>query len=392
MRVSHVGACRQAEWSSRMDNGHMQRIVSGALLGIFSLVGRPTLHAQEHTVIPDRVSCESCTIRVSRVVTLGDTIGPGLVGEFGYVWRSPEEEYFVSSNARPGTVLVFNENGLFLRSFGRKGEGPGEFVFPVPFSSFGDSLWVFDVGRPRLTLVLPDAIETYRIPFLPTEAISIESGFHVLTAFARSPEFIGIPIHTFDRAGGRLVHSFGNDRGLLVPANPLGHMRHVAASGRDRIWASAYNHYRVEEWTASGELLRSFDREAPWFQPWQQHEGPARVAEPHPVLMGTRPGDGGLLWTFHRVADAEWAPQEPGEVGWEGHVRTTALQKESLYDTAIEVIDTARGMVVSRIRVSENILGLAGPDSFFTYEETGPGYPRYVVWRVTLDGYDSASR
>ena len=54
-------------------------------------------------------------------------------------------------------LLMFGRDGEFLRSIGRRGEGPGEFVDPIELGVVdGDSIVVWDWGLGRLMLFGPD--------------------------------------------------------------------------------------------------------------------------------------------------------------------------------------------------------------------------------------------
>jgi hypothetical protein len=59
-------------------------------------------------------------------------------------------------NAGSREVRVFDPDGVHLRSFGRRGEGPEEFEAPVLVGEVGDTLLVVDPAQHRLTLVRPD--------------------------------------------------------------------------------------------------------------------------------------------------------------------------------------------------------------------------------------------
>lgn len=55
-----------------------------------------------------------------------------------------------------GTLLFYGATGRRLGAFGRRGEGPGEFRYPVRGGWVGDTLWVADGALRRITLVGPD--------------------------------------------------------------------------------------------------------------------------------------------------------------------------------------------------------------------------------------------
>jgi hypothetical protein len=53
---------------------------------------------------------------------------------------------------REQQIRVYSPNGRFLRSIGRKGQGPGEFMWPLGLGWKGDTLWVRDVELGRVYL------------------------------------------------------------------------------------------------------------------------------------------------------------------------------------------------------------------------------------------------
>ena len=53
-------------------------------------------------------------------------------------------------------IAVDRRSGRVLRSFGREGDGPGEFRSPVSFATEGDGLAVLDVGLNRVTWLASD--------------------------------------------------------------------------------------------------------------------------------------------------------------------------------------------------------------------------------------------
>src|SRR5690554_2408154 len=51
-------------------------------------------------------------------------------------------------------ILRYDENGGFIRSYGREGGGPGELRFPISLAlGPGDSLWVADMMNRRITIL-----------------------------------------------------------------------------------------------------------------------------------------------------------------------------------------------------------------------------------------------
>ena len=336
----------------------------------------------QEILIPDRISCPECRISVSRIAAVGDSTGSGILGEYGSLRRFSDGHYFVQTGVQPGTILVFGPDGRYLKSIGRRGEGPGEYTSPHVFDVRGDSLWVFDVTG-RITMVFPGEVQTRNVPFAPFDAIRFGNGLHVYATVARIPQLIGIPFHVFDEASGTIVRSFGNPSGTYDPLDPYNAHRSIAPAGEREFWAGHSNRYVIEKWTVDGERVLRIERDAPWFKPWQGNVQPARIAAPPPILHGVREDSAGILWVFHRVADRDWAPQPPAEVRG-SETRTSMKQTNELWDTLIEAIDLRSGRVLGRVRFPQYVVGLAGENMFYTYQEVGAGHPQYVVWRVSL--------
>lgn len=66
-------------------------------------------------------------------------------------------------DAGHGEVRVFDPEGRYLRSYGRRGDGPGELQFPTGLWVLGDTLLVSDVQLGRVTLFGPEGgvLETW---------------------------------------------------------------------------------------------------------------------------------------------------------------------------------------------------------------------------------------
>ena len=91
-------------------------------------VGFIPLSGQDTVVVSGEVSCDICRITWDTVATIGGLDGPGVdvvtwesrvaVDRLSRVLISV---YFIPE------VSVFDSKGTFLRTFGRSGEGPGEY-------------------------------------------------------------------------------------------------------------------------------------------------------------------------------------------------------------------------------------------------------------------------
>ncbi|HEX6049946.1 MAG TPA: 6-bladed beta-propeller [Gemmatimonadaceae bacterium] len=70
-------------------------------------------------------------------------------------------------DASTSQVLIFSAAGKRIATFGRRGQGPGEFGRTVTGGWLADTLWIYDVGLRRFTLVGPDNSLLRVQPFQP---------------------------------------------------------------------------------------------------------------------------------------------------------------------------------------------------------------------------------
>lgn len=74
--------------------------------------------------------------------------------EFGRLTRAVwmEDGTIAALDDRPEAVHLFDSTGLWLRSLGRRGDGPGEFRFASTLSALGDSLYLYSRTQGRLSV------------------------------------------------------------------------------------------------------------------------------------------------------------------------------------------------------------------------------------------------
>ena len=81
--------------------------------------------------------------------TLTDTGSPNEFGGVSSVALGPGEEVYVA-DARNREIRVFSLDGSHRRTFGREGEGPGEFQGLQSLAWAGDRLLTFDPAQARI--------------------------------------------------------------------------------------------------------------------------------------------------------------------------------------------------------------------------------------------------
>lgn len=69
----------------------------------------------------------------------------------GDMWVAPDGEIWVAER-QADEIRVYGQTGELLRTYGRSGDGPGEFQYIYAFGLVGDTLWVSDSQLRRTTL------------------------------------------------------------------------------------------------------------------------------------------------------------------------------------------------------------------------------------------------
>ncbi len=151
---------------------------------------------------------------------------------------------FYSANARgyDAVISVWNPEGEYLTSFGREGEGPGEFTVRGMLSLYLDGrnqLHVRDGGLSWSALAADD----YRS--------DRSNYFRVLR-----------PDGTLDRSFGPVEQKLAGNPGARLS-------RLISYEGGETFWAGPrfgdQDGYVVEEWGTDGELRRTLHRPASWY-------------------------------------------------------------------------------------------------------------------------------
>jgi hypothetical protein len=105
-----------------------------------------------------------------RIVSNESSIGTSLTAVSPGSLVHPDGRIF-TLHMREAVVRVFDANGRFLQTFGRAGDGPGEFRMPFVMGMVGDSIWVFDAGRRHYDIFGPDL--AYKARFLMPRGANI---------------------------------------------------------------------------------------------------------------------------------------------------------------------------------------------------------------------------
>ncbi len=333
-----------------------------------------------------RISSEPrlCEIVLDEVLRLGALDDPGTIGFPAPITRVESGDFVVASLQNGPEMLVYDSRGRYRESFGRSGEGPGEFMEPgfgmlrpLP----GGGVLVLDPLRRRITrLSATWAFEssTDLGGILATNVMRLASGSgYVLAGWGRTEESERTEITRVIDLDGDVVETIAvvptADRMRSFFFSPL------ATDGEGRVWRALPTEYAVEAWDPAGPgVVVRLEGRPDWFTPGPPAEGYPEEAPAASVIDGLR-YEGGLLWITTIVADDNWREAVADPVPF------VPLELNGMMDGVVEVIDVRTGQLVART-VRDEVLRWTGDKSLlYSIREDGL-VPQAVLFEPSLVG------
>jgi hypothetical protein len=344
------------------------------LASFLGLVSR--IDAQTHQVVTGSASCRNCVIELRRERTLGGDRGPAALGEIADVVVLASGSYAITHGGEPESVSIFSEAGQFVRSVGRAGSGPGEFRYALYVRPRGDGLLVID---PRSTIALTG--EVLGAPIL------LDNGHLAVNALVRTQDRVGLLVHMVDTAGGIVRSIAPHPGGFRFDLPGETYFRSLAPTTRGSVWVAGRTRYLLDEYSAAGDLLRTFERAVDWFP--AHTAGDARLDPKRPKqprLIGIREDERGRIWTVTRTASVNWSrvlkPRQGVVSPMEQSYSFESL--DQLYDTVVEVIDGRTGQLLASRRFDAAHGHFIGGSKVVSYGENANGDALVHVWSLQL--------
>jgi hypothetical protein len=288
--------------------------------------------------------------------------------------------FVVAPTYNPGEIVMYSPAGVPIRSFGRSGQGPGEFeriqkIWVGP----GDTVHVFEANRH--TVLAPGLASLVRVEMLPVNPqylAFLNDGRMVAQGMVEDARGIGQPLQLMG-SGGEVTKSFGGE----APWNPREiylTLRAIAPASFNRLWSALIPAYRIELWNSDGSRERTLVRDADWFRPWNTRDlrQPMEALE-RPRLSSIAEDARGRLWVNVSVADENYEVLHGPEISEKGQ------DPDVMFDTILEVLDPRSGRVIAHARHDWMIGGFIGRDPLVTTtREDAIGNILIDVWRVVL--------
>lgn len=377
---------RAVDWTVRRPAAELDSLLSlASTTGLLSLrialavliLGAP----QKGSAQQDEPTCARCRIELRRVVAIGDN-NRGLVGEHVSTVEL-DGRYYVSTVASPDRIQVFDSDGSFLNYIGRRGEGPGEFLFIQDIEVGPDgNIWVFD-DRPYITVYQPDGtlVSTVQVPWggLTLNGVELLPDTTILiNGVIPTPNGVGRWVHAWHPTSG-ILWSLADDQELYRRNTEL---RPLAVDG-EGVWVAwGFDRYEVSRYV-DGHLQRRLRPTRTWFEDYKV-QPPPRGGSNDDMSVVWRPK--ARIWDIHVTNNILWVIGSTADPRWR-ESRVDGWYNASRYiDSIIEAFDVRTGALLASRRVDDEVSffesfiddGLLAGVELYEYGAT------VSVWEVNL--------
>lgn len=199
----------------------------------------------------------------------GEDDGPDLFGRIMHVMRLSSGDIAVAENMA-GEIRVFDDGGAHLRTFGRLGEGPGEFTNLRTIAELpGDTIVAFDSwGEVSYFTSFGTFIRSFLVPRLPGASAPLltgwlDDGTLLINALTRSPsrDTRDRSTHFLYAVGrdGEVLGTLGEFSGQHLGRNGYALAfsgRAEFAAGRDLAWYGHSSRFELAGHDRSGSVRR----------------------------------------------------------------------------------------------------------------------------------------
>jgi hypothetical protein len=184
----------------------------------------------------------------------------GVDHENSYIWKGsdidigPDGRIYVSDE-KADLIHIYGPSGLWLSNFGRRGQGPGEFISPYSISATQDKIFAKDIGNRRIQAFGVDG--RYRGQVKLTQSIS---DFVAKSASITDTDRIyacrsqDLPIVVFN-AAGEIIDSFGKPLSFKRDFNVL-NLASIAVDENSDVYLAYLYAPVIRKYSNAGELLK----------------------------------------------------------------------------------------------------------------------------------------
>ncbi len=325
------------------------------------LAAAASLRAQETITVSGEVTCPECVITLDTVAILS---GPDLQVSFVPGVAVDRRGRFLLTTARP-EMMVFDSTGAFLRTVGRRGEGPGEYEWLIHINVGPQYIHAFDAERGR-TLLDHDfqfvRADRFAANYLHSHMMDSETVVFPGDVLAEGST--GYALHFLDLDGK--MSSYDGDG---VWRGQTGAARNLVTGDSVSLWVVEPNPNRLTRWDLVPEpgksviynrVVEEFDRHGndPHLWPGVDNVG---------ALL-----DENGLWILWTTPDPRFTSRRVGEVPEE--------PPQEIRDSWLDLVDPATGRTLARFHSDGSASDFVeGSRYFYFYNESDSGEPSVVI-------------
>lgn len=183
---------------------------------------------------------------------------------------SNENIYVV--DGQENRILVFEPTGRYVRSFGRSGQGPGEFQLPTKIrSGLGSRIWVWDSRNSRMQVFDGEGRYTRsQHIFRGMYSFIVDSEGRIIAATPPvDPYDDQAPLISVFSPEGKLLKEFGYR--LKDFKNNLYRTSYLAPARNDEVFLAFRNMPVIRKYSPEGDLIHEFEILDPLWQDVKKH-------------------------------------------------------------------------------------------------------------------------
>ena len=339
-------------------------LAAAALLALAPVSGA----SQQVVEIGDRISCRACTIEAGLPVTLAPPLDHVYFTSLPppHVMRDREGNYITARVSGDALFAVFEADGTYRSSYGRFGEGPGEFA-SIPWAiAVGEDDVIYAIDGLHLHTLAPRAERMLRDkvrlpePLVARRAVVLKSGIAVQAPLRTTAGITTVQILEPDgtiQASVGIADLQANDLRSqsenLRPIEANIKLRRVLGKSNDDadVWIAPFDRYQVVRYGPDGEEKTRIERVSEWVQllPLSSSTPGAPFSAPADRrLLGIRQDADGLLWISISRAPSSFSPVADERPPGVERRRDPFTDMNQFVHMTVEVLDPVNGELVAR--------------------------------------------
>jgi len=214
-------------------------------------------------------------VQIELVRTLGDVAAEDETVAFympaGIALDGPGNLYILDTGNH--RVQKFSSDGRYLASFGRQGQGPGEFAYPDSIDiDSADMVWVSDPNNQRIQVLTLEGAERKTIGLVKERVGKIHRTRSGLVMAGGGGVFFAGPgleekkqplpkLFKILDLEGKIAGEYGDPLDFRHPLlNQMGNQVTFAVDGNDGVYLAYLYQNRIEKYSPEGKLLWRADR------------------------------------------------------------------------------------------------------------------------------------